>query len=85
MQQGIDGFTDNPVDAAATVRCPTLLLHGDLDPRVTVAQTAEIYAALGGPKTLVRFPQAGHDSLYAADATQWDAAVQAFLVALPGP
>ena len=85
VQQGMNGFADNPVDDAAAVRCPTLLLHGDLDPRVTVAQTAEIYAALGGPKMLVAFPTGGHESLYAADQARWEAAVRLFLAALPTP
>ncbi|MDQ2805793.1 MAG: alpha/beta fold hydrolase [Chloroflexota bacterium] len=85
VQQGMNGFADNPVEYAAAVRCPTLLLHGDRDPRVTVAQTAEIYSALGGPKTLVRFPPAGHESLYSADSARWEAAVHSFLASLPTP
>jgi len=85
VQQGMDGFADNPVDDAAAVTGPTLLLHGTRDPRVTVAQTDAIYAALGGSKTLVRFAEAGHESLYAADSRHWAAAVRPFLAALPAP
>lgn len=81
----MNGFADNPVDDATAVRCPTLLLHGDRDPRVSVAQTAEIYAAFGGPKTLVRFAEAGHESLYAADPARWDAVVRPFLAPRPAP
>ncbi len=83
MQEGMDGFADNPVDYAAAVTCPTLLLHGDRDPRVTVAQTAAIYTAFAGPKQWVAFPTAGHESLYAADPARWHAAVRPFLAALP--
>ncbi|HMA34602.1 MAG TPA: alpha/beta fold hydrolase [Chloroflexia bacterium] len=79
VQQGANGFADNPVDDAPAVHCPTLLLHGTQDPRVTVAQNAAIFAQLGGPKELVSFPGAGHAGLIQADPRLWQDHVARFL------
>ena len=38
LQQGYNGFQFNPAEYASEVRCPVLLLHGDKDSRVTLAQ-----------------------------------------------
>ncbi|HUS14914.1 MAG TPA: alpha/beta fold hydrolase [Chloroflexia bacterium] len=82
VQHGMNGFTHNPVDYARAVTCPTLLLHGERDPRVTPAQNAAVYAALPEPKRLVTFPGAGHDLLILADAAAWRAALAPFLAAV---
>lgn len=37
-QQGFNGFRHNPVDYARRVRVPTLLMQGDRDDRVSVAE-----------------------------------------------
>jgi len=84
VQHGMNGFGDNPADDAAAVRAPALLMHGDRDPRVTVPQTDRIYAALPGPKTLVRFPTAGHESLRPVDPSLWDEVVSKLLNTLAG-
>jgi len=79
VQAGMDGFAANPVDDARAVSCPTLLLHGAQDPRVTVAQNAAIFAALAGPKELVSFPDAGHEILISAAPPRWADHVARFL------
>ena len=85
VQHGFDGFGLNPVDYAPTVTCPTLLLHGEQDPRVTVAQNAAIYARLGGRKQLVSFLGAGHELLIAAAPDHWQRSVAGFLAGIaPG-
>ncbi|MBS0263255.1 MAG: alpha/beta fold hydrolase [Planctomycetes bacterium] len=71
VQQGMDGFAHNPVDYATQVKCPTLLLHGARDPRVTVAELESIYGQLPGEKELVLFPEAGHESYVGVDAERW--------------
>ena len=74
VQHGFDGFAHNPVEYARSVRCPTLLLYGDRDPRVTPAQSTAIYAALdpGINKTAVPFEGAGHEALVLHDPELWE-------------
>jgi dipeptidyl aminopeptidase/acylaminoacyl peptidase len=53
----------SPVTHAAAAKTPTLILHGERDPRVPVSQARELYAALRhhGVKTrLVLYPREGH-------------------------
>jgi len=79
VQQGSNGFANNPVDYARSLKCPSLLLHGQDDPRVTVQQNQAIYDALGGPKQQVEFQGAGHVSLIASSPQLWKDSVQSFL------
>jgi pimeloyl-ACP methyl ester carboxylesterase len=80
VQKGMNGFAHNPVDYAASVRSPTLLMHGSRDPRVSVAEVESIFANLAGDKRLVLFPQAGHESYVAVDRACWNEAVDEFLM-----
>ena len=79
VQQGFNAFSHNPVAYAPAVTCPTLLLYGADDPRVTEGETQTIFAQLAGPKTLVRVPQAGHELLQLAAPDLWTEHVSAFL------
>jgi alpha-beta hydrolase superfamily lysophospholipase len=79
LQHGFDGFQHNPVEYARWVKCPTLFMYGNQDPRVTPEQSIAIYEQLGGPKELVSFPGAGHTSLIAAAPQEWKAHVGKFL------
>ena len=80
---GFDAFTHNPLDYAASVNCPTLLLHGERDPRVSVAEVERIHAVLAGPKALKLFPELGHQSYVEAKPEDWRAGVRQLLDALP--
>lgn len=79
VQQGFNGFEHNPEEYAAAIECPTLVLHGDNDPRVTTDEVRSIYARLPGTKQLAVIDGAGHESLavYARDA--WTREVAGFL------
>jgi alpha-beta hydrolase superfamily lysophospholipase len=79
VQVGINGFDLNPVEHAAAVRAPTLLLHGGQDPWVTAEDSDAIVARLAGPRQLVRFPAARHEALVLAAPAPWQAAVATFL------
>jgi alpha-beta hydrolase superfamily lysophospholipase len=79
VQQGSNGFANNPVEYARSVRCPTLLMHGEQDPRVTVEQSRAIYDALGGYKEQVEFRGAGHQSLIATAPQLWKDSAEHFL------
>jgi uncharacterized protein len=71
VQLGFDGFEHNPVDYAAAITTPTLLLAGENDARVRVQEVESIRAALAGPAILEVFAGAGHVSLLQADRALW--------------
>lgn len=79
VQLGFNGFAMNPVEFAANIHVPTLLLVGESDPRARPVEVESIRAALDGPAEVVVFPGAGHVGLYAADAEFWHSAVTGFL------
>jgi alpha-beta hydrolase superfamily lysophospholipase len=79
VRHGFDGFRHNPVEYAARVRCPTLLMHGARDWRVRTAEARAIYAALAGPKRWELFAEAGHQSYCGACRGRWCEVVEGFL------
>jgi alpha-beta hydrolase superfamily lysophospholipase len=79
VQQGFNAFTHNPSEYARSVECPVLLLHGELDPRITVEQNALIFKQLAGQKQLASFPGAGHESLIVDAPQAWEEQVVPFL------
>lgn len=84
QQGGFDAFTHNPADYAGSVQCPALLLHGERDPRVAVAEVENILGRLRGPKTLKVFPGLGHQSYVEATPEEWRRLVAKFLAAQDG-
>ncbi len=74
-----DAFAHNPMDYAPSVHCPTLLMHGGKDPRVSVAEVTRIHDAMVGAKTLKLFSALGHQSYLEAERDAWRAAVTGFL------
>ena len=79
VQQGFNGFTHNPAEYASSVRIPTLLHHGEMDPRVTTEQNNAIFQSLAGPNQLVSFPGGGHESLVVYAPELWKMEVTKFL------
>lgn len=79
VQQGINAFNLAPAESARSVRCPTLLLAGEEDHRVLIADTRRVFANLAGPKTLKLFPGLGHESYLAARPDEWRSTVETFL------
>ena len=85
VQHGYSGFDHNPVDYAAAVECPTLLLHGECDVRVSPTEAREVFDRLGGKKTWALLKGAGHENLSVARRDEWREAVEQFLGALQAP
>ena len=81
VQQGFDAFSHNPVEYAARVEIPTLLMHGGRDRRVSLAESRSIFDALRGPKVSEIFPHLGHQLLIAGARQQWMTAVRNFRAA----
>jgi uncharacterized protein len=51
----------SPLAAAARIRVPVLLIHGERDVDTPPAHSERVFAALRGPKRLLLLPGAGHD------------------------
>jgi uncharacterized protein len=83
VQIGANGFAHNPADYARAVTCPTLILRGERDLRVTSEQVAALHDAFPADATLVQVPGAAHESLSAAAPEGWRTAVAAFLATAP--
>ena len=80
-QAGFNGFQHNPVDYAASVRCPILFLHGDADPRAHLDQARRVFNAVPAHKEFKSFPGLGHESCLSSQPAQWKATLRQFLQA----
>jgi alpha-beta hydrolase superfamily lysophospholipase len=79
VQRRYNGFEHNPVDYAAAVKCPVLMLHGQEDPRVTLAQAQAVYDQIHSGKVFEPFKKVGHESYVRVDKAKWKAIVGSFL------
>jgi pimeloyl-ACP methyl ester carboxylesterase len=75
----------SPMAAAALIKVPTLVIHGEKDDETPAAHSDRIFAALHEPKRLIRVPNAGHN--HVLDAGIWreiDAWIDAAMKPLVG-
>lgn len=79
QQHGFNAFQHNPVRYARELTIPALFMHGEEDPRATLAEGQRVYAATAGPKTMVTFPQSRHESYVRTHPERWRQAIQHFL------
>ncbi len=79
VQHGFNGFAHNPVDYASQVKCPTLILQGELDQWTTKAEIDRIFENLRGSKQLSIFPNTGHNLLVTIDRKRWKQDLERFL------
>ena len=78
-QNGFNAFAHNPTEYAKVITTPTLLLYGEKDDRVTIAETHAIFTNLAGPKKLVTYPLAGHENYLNKYEADWTNEVAQFL------
>lgn len=78
-QAGFNGFAHNPVQYAASVRCPILFLHGTADPRARLEEARRVFAAVSAPKRFKEFPNLGHESSVTHFPSAWKESVRQFL------
>ncbi len=78
-QQGFNGFAHNPVEYAAHVRAPTVLMLGSRDDRVLMTEGRAIFDALAGEKRFEVFEGLRHESLVRENHDQWVRLVGGFL------
>jgi len=63
VENGFWAFSHKPVEYAKEVKCPTLLMYGEKDPKVTRKEIDRIYKNIPGQKVLKTFPLGGHENL----------------------
>jgi len=78
-QFGFNGFGNNPVEYAASVRCPILFLHGAADPRARLVEARQVFDAVPGRKWFKEFAGIGHASIVVPYREQWKETVRQFL------
>ncbi len=79
VQNGFNAFKHNPEEYAQHIKVPVLLLYGKQDDRVRPFEIDHIYSALAGPKKLVKYPLAGHESYLDKYRKAWTQEVLGFL------
>jgi alpha-beta hydrolase superfamily lysophospholipase len=79
MMNGFWAFDHNPIDYAKKVNCPTLLLSGGSDERVSLREIDDIYNNLQGEKQKIIYPRSGHESYLNKYAVEWRQDVDCFL------
>ncbi|MDY6941132.1 MAG: alpha/beta fold hydrolase [Cyanobacteriota bacterium] len=79
IQHGFNGFAHNPIAYARQVECPTLILHGEVDRWMSLAQIDELLANFAGETELAIFPDTGHQLLVTVDREFWGQSIDAFL------
>jgi alpha-beta hydrolase superfamily lysophospholipase len=79
VQNGFWPFSFRPEEYAKKVSCPTLLMYGEKDERVSRNETDIIYSNLRGPKLLKLFPLAGHEDYHIRFREEWLNEVSRFL------
>jgi len=78
-QAGFNGFAHNPLQYAASVRCPILFLHGTADPRAHLEEARRVFDAVSAPKRFKEFPNLGHEAAATRFPTEWKQTVRQFL------
>jgi alpha-beta hydrolase superfamily lysophospholipase len=79
LQNNFNAFTHNPEDYAKNINCPTLLLYGQRDEKVSTEEINQIFLNLKGPKQIKIYPKAGHENYLNQYKDEWTADVSAFL------
>jgi pimeloyl-ACP methyl ester carboxylesterase len=79
VQHGYWAFSHNPVEYARAVSCPTLLLFGEQDDRVSLEETNRLFSNLKGPKVLNTYPNEGHNFFTPTNQPKWIQDVSQFL------
>jgi hypothetical protein len=79
IENGFWGFGHNPIEYAKNIKCPTLLMYGAKDEKVSRGEIDEIYANLGGRKVLKIYTEAGHENYLIKYKVEWTKDISDFL------
>lgn len=78
VENGFWAFGHNPSIYAKSINCPTLLLYGAKDQRVSRSEIDEVFRNLNGEKKLIVYPNAGHENYLNDYEKQWTTELQSF-------
>lgn len=81
LQNGFWAFGHNPIEYARKINCPTLLLYGAKDEKVSKEEIEQIYNGLGGHKKLKIYQEAGHENYLNKYREEWTLDIQNFMSA----
>jgi alpha-beta hydrolase superfamily lysophospholipase len=79
LQNGFWAFEHNPTEYAKAIHCPTLLMYGEQDEKVSMQEISEIFANFRGKKYLQLYPMAGHENYLTKYKAEWTKDVKAFM------
>ncbi|UZR96119.1 alpha/beta hydrolase [Chondrinema litorale] len=79
IQNGFWAFAHNPENYAKQVNCPTLLLYGEKDQKVSREEIDTIFSNLKGIKALETYPEAAHENYLIKYQNKWQIDVAKFL------
>lgn len=79
VQNGFWTFSHNPANYARHISCPTLLMYGEQDERVSRKEIDVIFQNLTGNKKLATYPLAGHENYLLKYKQEWSRDVTNFL------
>lgn len=72
-------FSHNPEEYAKHIHCPTLLMYGEKDQKVSRSEINAIFQNLRGKKALITYPLAGHENYLVHYREEWANNVKSFL------
>lgn len=79
IQNGFWAFGHNPTEYAKKINCPTLLLYGAKDEKVSREEIDQIFNNLGEHKTLKIYQEAGHENYLTKYKNEWTQDIKEFL------
>jgi hypothetical protein len=79
LQNGFWAFGHNPTVYAKKINCPTLLLSGAKDEKVSREEINQIFKNLGGQKKLKIYQEAGHENYLKKYKNEWTKDIHEFL------
>jgi len=79
VQNGFWAFSHNPCDYAKSVKCPTLVLYGEKDDKVSRKEIDLIFENLSGEKTLRTYADARHENYLVHYHDAWVEDITGFL------
>jgi len=79
VQNGFRAFGHNPTEYAKKITCPTLLMYGLQDEKVSKEETDEIFKNLKGQKNLKIYEKAGHENYLIKYKERWTEDVRGFM------
>ena len=79
QQFDFDAFSHNPVQYAASVKCPILFLHGSADPSARIEEARRVFDAIPGKKSFREFPGSRHEPSIVRFPKEWNETVRNFL------